>query len=204
MLSAHTLGMFALAPVSGWLVDRVGARPVMVAGLATLAGSSAVTATSPSGFALTATLFMLGYGWNLGIVGGSGLLARRLSGGDANRAQGAVEALSWGTSTIATTASTLMFVHGGYPMLSAGAAVVSLLPLVAVARSHAPGVQRPVSTALVADRPAEASPLISLSVRANPVSDESRAVAKTMPSTEPSGEISGPPEFPLRTIERIE
>ena len=92
MLSAHTLGMFALAPVSGWLVDRLGARPVMVAGLATLAGSSAVTATSPSGFGLTATLFMLGYGWNLGIVGGSGLLARRLSGSDANRAQGAVEA----------------------------------------------------------------------------------------------------------------
>src|SRR5262249_59206925 len=40
MLSAHTFGMFALAPLSGWLVDRFGARVVMAAGLATLAGSA--------------------------------------------------------------------------------------------------------------------------------------------------------------------
>src|SRR5262249_14877099 len=41
MLSAHTFGMFALAPLSGWLLDRFGARIVMAAGLATLAGSAA-------------------------------------------------------------------------------------------------------------------------------------------------------------------
>src|SRR6185437_12921367 len=37
VLSAHTLGMFALSPVTGRLVDRFGARPVLVAGLAALA-----------------------------------------------------------------------------------------------------------------------------------------------------------------------
>jgi MFS family permease len=207
MLSAHTLGMFALAPVSGWLVDRAGAHVVMAAGLLTLAGSAGFVATAPSGLALTGSLFLLGYGWNLAIVGGSGLLARRLHGSEAARAQGTVEALSWGTSTIASTASTLMFVHGGYPMLSLGADLVALLPLSTLAAApprYAPGVQRSVSTGDFADRPAAASSLISLSVRAKPVSDESSAVANTMPSTVPAGEINGPPELPLRTIERIE
>jgi MFS family permease len=124
MLSAHTFGMFALAPLSGWLLDRIGARAVMSAGLAILAGSATFVATSPGSLALTAALFLLGYGWNLSTVGGSGILA-----GDAT-SQGAVDALSWGTSTLATTASTLMFVHGGYPPLALAAAILCTLPFI--------------------------------------------------------------------------
>jgi len=204
MLSAHTFGMFALAPLSGWLLDRFGARIVMAAGLATLAGSAAFVAGSPAGSALTAALFLLGYGWNLAIVGGSGTLA-----GDGG-AQGAVDALSWGASTIATTASSLLFVHGGYPLLAASAAATCALPLAGLLRrgdvtSHyPPGVQPPVLTAPVAPRPASASREISESVKTKPVSDESSAVANTMPSTAPLGVISGPPELPLRTTDRIE
>jgi MFS family permease len=151
MLAAHTLGMFALAPVSGWLLDRVGGRGVMTAGLATLAGSAALVATSPSRAALIGMLFLLGYGWNLCLVGGSGVLTRQLPGAGATRAQGAVEATSWGTSTLATTASTLMFVHGGYPMLAIGAASLCILPLLALPR---PGLGRRVD---VSDRDTESS-----------------------------------------------
>jgi MFS family permease len=198
MLSAHTFGMFALAPLSGWLHDRLGARAVMAAGLATLAGSAAFVAGSPSGSALTAALFLLGYGWNLAIVGGSGTLA-----GDGG-AQGAVDALSWGASTLATTASSLLFVHGGYPVLAASAAATCALPFAGLLRRYPPGVQSPVLTDAVAVRPASASLAISESVNAKPVSDESSAVANTMPSTAPFGVISGPPELPLRTMDRIE
>jgi MFS family permease len=204
MLSAHTFGMFALSPLSGSLLDRFGARVVMAAGLATLAGSAAFVAGSPSGIALTAALFLLGYGWNLAIIGGSGTLA-----GDGG-AQGAVEALSWGASTLATTASSLLFVHGGYPVLAASAAAICALPFAgllrrgAVERHYPPGVQPPVLTGAVALRPALASRPISASVNTNPVSDESSAVANTTPSTAPFGVISGPPELPLRTTDRIE
>ena len=207
VLSAHTLGMFAFAPLSGRLVDRIGSRAVMVAGLATLAGSAAFVATSPDGLALMVSLFLLGYGWNLSIVGGSGALASRSTrgadAGEGARAEGAVDALSWGTSTLATTASTLMFVHGGYAALASAAAILTALPLLSLGR-QLPGVQRDVPTGAVAVRPVEASLLISASVSANPVSDESSAVANTMPSTVPSGEISGPPELPLRTMARTE
>lgn len=129
MLSAHTLGMFALAPLSGWLLDRAGAHAVTLAGLATMAGSACLVAASPDGPALIAMLFLLGYGWNLCIVGGSGLLTRHLRGDSAARFEGTIDALSWGTSTLATTASTLIFVHGGYPTLALAAAALCILPL---------------------------------------------------------------------------
>jgi MFS family permease len=138
MLSAHSCGMFALAPLSGWLLDRIGGRAVMAAGLATLAGTAAVVTTSPSGPTLTATLFLLGYGWNLAIVGGSGLLARQLPEADATRAAGAVDAMSWGTSAVATTASTLAFGHGGYPALALWTAAVCVVRLTAVVRTEPP------------------------------------------------------------------
>jgi MFS family permease len=124
VLSAHALGMFALAPFSGWLLDRIGPRAVMSAGLTILAGSATFVATSPGSAALTGALFLLGYGWNLGMVGGSGVLA-----GDA-ASQGGVDALSWGSSTLATTASTLMFVHGGYAPLALAAAILCTLPFI--------------------------------------------------------------------------
>ncbi|HEY3629749.1 MAG TPA: MFS transporter [Jatrophihabitantaceae bacterium] len=151
MLSAHTLGMFALAPASGWLLDRVGGRAVMTAGLATMAGSACLVATAPSQAVLIGILFLLGYGWNLCLVGGSGVLTRQLPGAGATRAQGAVEATSWGTSTLATTASTLMFVHDGYPMLAIGAASLCILPLLAL---PGPNLGRRVD---VCDRDAESS-----------------------------------------------
>ncbi len=73
VLSAHTLGMFALSPLTGWLLDRVGPRPVMFAGLAVLAIAACLAAAAPAGNApiRTVGLFLLGYGWNLCFVGGS-------------------------------------------------------------------------------------------------------------------------------------
>jgi len=88
-------------------------------------------------------LFLLGYGWNLCLVGGSGVLTRQVPGAGATRAQGAVEATSWGTSTLATTASTLMFVHGGYPMLAIGAASLCILPLLALPLERGDDVRVP-------------------------------------------------------------
>lgn len=137
MLSAHTCGMFALAPLNGWLLDRLGSRPLMIAGLTTLAGTSGLVATSLDGLPLTGTLFLLGYGWNLCLVAGSGLLVQRLPDADATRVQGAVEAAGWGTSAVASTASTLVFVHGGYPVLATSMAAISIAMLLALGGSPA-------------------------------------------------------------------
>ena len=36
VLSVHIAGMYAIAPVTGWLTDRLGRRPVILTGVAML------------------------------------------------------------------------------------------------------------------------------------------------------------------------
>jgi MFS family permease len=130
VLSAHTLGMFALSPLTGRLLDRVGSRPVMLAGLVTLALASGLAATGPRGDTAlrTASLFLLGYGWNLCFVGGSGRLARDLPAAERARAEGAVDAAVWGLAATASLASTAILATGGYAVLAGMAGLLVVLP----------------------------------------------------------------------------
>lgn len=131
VLSLHTLGMFALAPISGWLTDRFGGRPVIAGSVVTLATSALFVLTSSmSGWpGLPIALFLLGYGWNLAVVGGSGLLVRELPEAAQTRVQGLVEAASWGAATVATIGSTLALSVGGYVLLAPLAGVFVLIPV---------------------------------------------------------------------------
>ncbi|MFC5261603.1 MFS transporter [Kribbella qitaiheensis] len=134
MLSAHTFGMFALAPVTGWWIDRSGPRPVMLAGLATVAVSALVIA-GPSGMTFTPALFVLGYGWNLCYLGGSALLTTAGANSPAARAklESKVEAWVWAVAALATAASTWLFAAGGFALLAACSITLALPLLVLVA-----------------------------------------------------------------------
>lgn len=134
MLSAHTFGMFALAPVTGWLIDRSGPRPVMLAGLATV-GVSALVIAGPSGMTFTPALFVLGYGWNLCYLGGSALLTTAGANSPAARAklESKVEAWVWAVAALATAASTWLFAAGGFALLAACSITLALPLLVLVA-----------------------------------------------------------------------
>lgn len=129
-LSAHTLGMFAFSPVTGWLLDRVGARAVMFGGLLTLVAATALAATTPEGdaFLRTGALFLLGYGWNLCFVGGSGRLARDLPASARAGVEGAVDAAVWSIAAAASLASTLVLSAGGYAALAWTACALAVLP----------------------------------------------------------------------------
>ncbi|WP_406036386.1 MFS transporter [Micromonospora sp. NBC_00898] len=133
-LSAHTLGMFALSPLTGWLLDRVGSRPVMFAGLLTLAIATALAATTPHSQALlhVAALFLLGYGWNLCFIGGSGRLASGLPAAERAQVEGAVDAAVWAVAATASLASTAVLSTGGYTLLAGLAGSLVALPAVAL------------------------------------------------------------------------
>jgi MFS family permease len=76
VISAHLAGMFFFAPVGGLLCDRFGATTTIQlgAGILIAAGVSGALAPATSASWLTLSLFLLGLGWSLSLVGGSTLL----------------------------------------------------------------------------------------------------------------------------------
>jgi MFS family permease len=134
VLTAHMLGMFALAPLSGRLADLFGSVRVIVAGSATLLAAAVVAAAAqPTDTSMLAlALFLLGYGWNLCFVGGSSTLSRELPAGERTQVQGGVDAIVWSTSAVASFASGGLLANGGYPVLSAIAGAIAVIPLVVI------------------------------------------------------------------------
>ncbi|WP_433473188.1 MFS transporter [Spirillospora sp. CA-142024] len=138
VLSAHTLGMFALSPVTGRLVDRLGPRPVILGGLLTLALSTALAAVATGSTGRPAALFLLGYGWNLCFVGGSGLLARDLPEAERPHAEGAVDAAVWTIAAAASLLSTVVLSAGGYAVLAWTSCVAALAVALTQSRRREP------------------------------------------------------------------
>jgi MFS family permease len=68
VISAHIVGMYALVLVVGQVIDRVGRRRSLVGGLLTMGVSTVMLAGDDSIAWMSASLFLLGLGWNLSYV----------------------------------------------------------------------------------------------------------------------------------------
>ncbi|SFP00877.1 Predicted arabinose efflux permease, MFS family [Amycolatopsis arida] len=136
VLTAHILGMFALAPLSGRIADRWGGRVTIFAGIGTLAVASVTAMAAPTAHTsgLPLALFLLGYGWNLVFVGGSTLLSRDLPAERRSRVQGVVDAVVWGASALAGVSAGQLFGAGGYMLVAGVAGALAVAPLVLLAR----------------------------------------------------------------------
>jgi MFS family permease len=91
VIMAHTVGMFGLSGVTGWLIDRFGQATIILVGAAILALSSVMTPWSPQFFPLALALFLLGLGWNFCFLAGSALVSRGLEAHERGRVQGTNE-----------------------------------------------------------------------------------------------------------------
>ncbi|MFP5353133.1 MAG: MFS transporter [Actinomycetota bacterium] len=119
VMSSHFVGMFALAPVAGKLVDRMGAVRVALMGLGLLIAAASIGALVPasSHMALALALFLLGLGWSLAFVAGSGMLAGELPVAQRMRMQGNVDTLMWTAGATASLSSGLLLEAFSYPTL---------------------------------------------------------------------------------------
>lgn len=80
VISVHVMGMYFFAPVLGAVADRVGCRPVIVAGALAM-GVAGLLAASTSGsvaIVVGVALFLLGVGWSCCMVAGSSMLTASL------------------------------------------------------------------------------------------------------------------------------
>lgn len=142
VVSLHVAGMFAPSPLTGWLTDRFGPLPVAGGGAVLLVAAGVLSAASGQGaVAFTLGLFLLGVGWNAGLIAGSTLLASAVAVAQRPRVEGAGE-LGMGIAAASATAVAGPVVGvAGYAVLAiAGAAAAAALApfLVAVARRGLP------------------------------------------------------------------
>ncbi|HXF64452.1 MAG TPA: MFS transporter [Caldilineaceae bacterium] len=122
----HTLGMFGLASVTGWLIDRVGQVPMIIAGGLILALSAVLTPLAGNVPLLAAALFLLGLGWNFCYIAGSAMLAGALQPEERGRVQGASETLVSLASGLGSISTGAIFAQGGITGISAAGLACSV------------------------------------------------------------------------------
>lgn len=132
-MTAHVAGMFALAPLTGRLVDLLGPRPMVLIGAVLLMLASALAAFDAGVGTVLPAMFFLGYGWNACFVAGSTMLARGVPLNVRARIQGRVEVLIGVVGVFSSFASGPLLVGGaGMGWLGAAGLISALLLLVAL------------------------------------------------------------------------
>jgi len=143
VLSAHTFGMFALSPVSGRLTDRIGSPRTILLGMTVLAVSAILSVVAPpdGGSIIFVAMFLLGFGWNLGFVAGSAMLAAGLELAERTRLEGATDSLIWSSAAVASLGSGLVMTFAGFAALGVLAMGLIAIPtlLLLTRRTSLPG-----------------------------------------------------------------
>lgn len=128
-ISLHVVGMYALAPVVGWIADRGGARLTIAVGIAVFAASLVCGAAKPdeTGWVI-ASLILLGIGWSFVNVSGSALFSAVISDETRASSQGGVDALSNLCGAVAAFCAGPLLMVSSFRTLSL-VAIAVLVPL---------------------------------------------------------------------------
>jgi MFS family permease len=142
IISVHVAGMFALAWLTGGLVDRFGAWLISTAGGVMLFAGALISALETSVLGLAIALYLIGLGWNLCFVAGSALLAKNVPPATRASFQGSADVLVWLCAGSSTLGGGYLVGVYDYPAVGVlgGLAAVGLLLLVAATwvRLHPP------------------------------------------------------------------
>lgn len=120
VISAHTAGMYAFAPLAGWASDKYGRIPSIAFGAVVLLASTVMTALAASApnALMFPGLYLLGLGWSFGMVAGSALLTESVTPEERVSVQGAVDVTTAVVSGVGAFGSGLVFDMAGFHVLS--------------------------------------------------------------------------------------
>jgi MFS family permease len=131
VISVHVLGMYALAPVVGWLVDRAGRVPMVLTGVGILAASCVVSGLAPADDVpmLAVGLFLLGLGWSFTLIAGSTLVSDDVEEAERPAVQGLSDLTMNVAAAVGGAAAGFIVAGWSYAVLCA----VALIPTFALA-----------------------------------------------------------------------
>ena len=120
VISLHIIGMYFFAPVVGWLVDRLGPRPIIaVGGIVLFVGAELASHTEAEHrLGVFAGLFLIGIGWSFGLIAGSALLTGSFTIERRIQAQGAADLMMSGGGALASLLAGVVYEIGDYHQLS--------------------------------------------------------------------------------------
>jgi MFS family permease len=129
VLEWHVIGMFAPGFVTGHLIKRFGALPVMGVGVALNLGCVAIALSGLELRHFALALFLLGVGWNFMFTGSTTLSLSAYAPEEKDRAQAAMNFLLFAVMAVTSFSSGVLVTTQGWSFLNLG----SLLPLVLIA-----------------------------------------------------------------------
>lgn len=137
VVSTHIAGMYAFSPLVGRFSDRRGRLPAILLGSLILVGSTVLAALSGDVEQLLfPSLWALGLGWNLGLIGGSSLLTESVPEQHRVAVQGTADLLMSFCGGMAGFASGFVRRAVGYHMLANLATLAAGALLVAAWSAH--------------------------------------------------------------------
>lgn len=132
VVSLHIAGMFAFSPLVGRFADRKGTLPAVLTGASILVVSTVMAALSgEAAVMLFPSLWLLGIGWNFGLIGGSAMLIESVPDTKRVTVQGSADLMMSFCGGMAGLSSGFIRKAVGYHMLSNVATIAGGLLLVA-------------------------------------------------------------------------
>jgi MFS family permease len=133
VISIHILGMYALSPIVGIAVDRIGSVRVAQTGALILIAAAVTGAFASEGFSipLTVALLLLGIGWSCTLVSGSTLLTAALTPEQRPGAQGSADLFMGLAAGGGGALAGVIVAQASYAVLAAGVGVLAAAILVA-------------------------------------------------------------------------
>jgi MFS family permease len=130
VISAHIVGMYGLVLVVGDLIERIGRRESLIAGLGVMAASTISLVWVASSFATGVALFGLGLGWCLSYVAATTTLVDLAGPGERAQLVGFGDLVSGLTAASLALLGGLAYSRQGVESLAIGATLAVALPAV--------------------------------------------------------------------------
>jgi MFS family permease len=137
-VTIHVVGMFGFSLPLGRMVDRVGRRPVMLAGMVICGAGATLVPMTPSYWTITLGIFLVGVGWSCVNVAASALIVDTTGPQERGRAIGTNDTFSAAAGIIFPLAGGPVAEYAGLPSLAFLSLALLVVPFLLVLRLREP------------------------------------------------------------------